>query len=480
MATKKKKVSGTDIDWYLISIDRLKQIGLVVLLLLLTGGGYWFYTKEKGNPRTNAESAINDARQALNQLASSATFANHRSEFDRASRKLEEARTFFGSAKYPEAQSSAVESQTISRTAISGTERENDAQFLTVEGDVQYQKSSSSDWKRADARTPLFNGDGVKTGDNASAELIFSNGSLYTIGANALLEIYAALNPGSTKKTNAVQMQVGSVEVATTDDASSVRTPGSNVTVDSESTTQVGVDKQKATSVIATKGSASVVSATGGEPVKLAIGEKVNANPQGALSNVKKLALPPALVTPSDNQVFQITNDSRIEFNWEPQQGATAYQLEVSRSRLFSTKEINSRREKTNAVARVTSEGSFYWRVASIGPDGDVGPFSQFRRFRVAGGGGKGSVSANADTTPPTLQLKAPFSVGAQFFIIEGTTEPGATVFINDEEVEVESNGHFKKLVQLNKVGRNSVIVKAVDPAGNANVVPQTVIVNEE
>ena len=162
MATKKKKVSGTDIDWYLISIDRLKQIGLVVLLLLLTGGGYWFYTKEKGNPRTNAESAINDARQALNQLASSPTFANHRSEFDRASRKLEDARTQFGSGKFPEAQGLAVESQTISRTALSGGgERENDAQFLTVEGDVQYQKSSSSDWKRADARAPLFNGEKV-------------------------------------------------------------------------------------------------------------------------------------------------------------------------------------------------------------------------------------------------------------------------------------------------------------------------------
>jgi hypothetical protein len=478
---KKKKVAGTDIDWYLISIDRLKQIGLVALLLLLTGGGYWFYTKEKGNPRTNAESAMNDARQALNALAGSSNLATHRSEFDRAQRKLEEAKTFFGGGKYPEAQGAAVESQTISRTALSGgADQENDAQFLTVEGDVQYQKSSSSDWKRADARTPLFNGDWVKTGANASAELIFSNGSLYTIGTNALLEIYAAVNPGTAKKTTAVQMQVGSVEVATTDDASTVRTPGSQITVDSESTTQVGVDKTKATSVVATKGSASVVPASGGEAVKLGAGEKVSANPQGALSQVKKLVLPPALATPADNQVFQITNDSRIEFHWEPQAGASGYQLEVSRSRLFSTKEINSRRDKMNAVARVTSEGSFYWRVASIGPDGDAGPFSQFRRFRVAGGGGKGAVSANADTTPPLLQLKAPFSVGAQFFIIEGTTEPGATVFINDEEVEVESNGHFKKLVQLNKVGRNSVIVKAVDPAGNANVVPQTVIVNEE
>ena len=55
---KKKKVAGTDIDWYLISIDRLKQIGLVVLILLLGGGAYFFYTKNKANPKTTAESAM--------------------------------------------------------------------------------------------------------------------------------------------------------------------------------------------------------------------------------------------------------------------------------------------------------------------------------------------------------------------------------------------------------------------------------------
>jgi hypothetical protein len=35
---KKKKVAGADIDWYLISIERLKQIGLVILLLILADG----------------------------------------------------------------------------------------------------------------------------------------------------------------------------------------------------------------------------------------------------------------------------------------------------------------------------------------------------------------------------------------------------------------------------------------------------------
>ena len=63
--------------------------------------------------------------------------------------------------------------------------------------------------------------------------------------------------------------------------------------------------------------------------------------------------------------------------------------------------------------------------------------------------------------------------------MIEGVTDPGATVFINDEEVDVESNGHFKKLVSFNKVGRNSVVVKAVNAAGKQTIQSETVLVEE-
>jgi hypothetical protein len=477
---KKRKVQGADVDWYLISIDRLKQIGLIVLLVLLAGAGYWFWIKEKGNPRSNAESAITDARQALNSLASSKEFNSHRNEFDRAQRKLDEANTLFGATKFTEAQGAAVESQTISRTALSGgADRENDAQFLTVEGDVRYQKGSSGDWKDADTHSPLFNGDWVKTGDRASAELMFSNGSLYTVGGNALLEIYSQINPGSTKKTNEVKMQVGSVEVATTDESSSVRTPGTRVIIDSESTTHVGVDRNQSTAVIATKGSASITSSAGGEAVKLSSGEKVSATAGGQVSDVKKVVMPPALLSPADNQVFQMTGDLRVQFSWDTQPNATAYVLQVSRSRLFSTLEINSRRNNTSANAKVTSEGAFYWRTASVGSDGDIGPFSPFRRFRVSGGQRGGPTAMSADREPPKLQLNKPYSIGGPFFMIEGTTEPGATVFINDEEVDVESNGHFKKLVSFNKTGANAVVVKAIDPAGNQTVKSETVFVEE-
>ncbi|HJT17665.1 MAG TPA: hypothetical protein VJ853_09765 [Thermoanaerobaculia bacterium] len=477
MATK--RAARTDIDWYLISIDRLKQIGLIILLVALGLAGYWFFTNQKRNPRSSAEAAITDAREALNALASSKDFSNHRTDFDRAQKKLDEATSLLTSGKYTNAQEAAVESQTISRTAMSGEGiADFDAQFTTIEGDVQFQKSATSDWKRADVGKPLFNGDWVKTGDNASAELFFSNGTLYTVGQNALLEIYAQATPGSTKKDNAVQMQVGSVEVATTDNSSTVRTPGTQVTVDSESTSQVAVDRAKATSVVAEKGSAAVTSTAGGSPVKLNSGQKVSASREGSLSPVKNLLMPPALLSPADNQVYPVSDESRVDFAWDAVPTANQYVLQVSRSRLFSTLEINSKRSKTTASAKVTAEGAFYWRVAAIGPDGDPGPFSTFRRFRVTGATSEAG-AANRESPPPVLNMQKPYSIGGPFYMIEGTTDPGSTVFINDEEVDVESNGHFKKLVSFNKVGRNSVVVKAVNAAGKQTIVSETVLVEE-
>ena len=472
----RQRQTGADIDWYLISIDRLKQIGLVLLLLALGGAGWWFWHNQKTNPKTKAESAMADARQALNGLAGSPDFNNHRAEFSRAQQKLDEARTHFNAARYEQSHTVAVESQTISRAAMSGGgDLESDAQFLTVEGDVKFQKGAAGEWKDADSRTALVNGDWVKTGDRASAELIFSSGTLYTIGANALLEISTTVNPSTSRKTNSVKMTVGSVEVATMTDSSTVRTPGTQVVVDSRSAVQVGVDPEKST-IMSTRGGASVAPEKGGAAIRVASGEKVSATPAGEMSPVKKLTMPPALLSPGDNQVFQLSPELQVQMMWQTQAEATSYVLQVSRSRLFSTQEINKRMPKTSAMAQVTGEGSFYWRVASVGPDGDVGPFSPYRRFRVSGGGK--SVGAQ-DRTPPVLRMKAPFHVGGQFYTIAGMTEPGATVFINDEEVDVESGGGFQKLVAFEKVGRNVVVIKAVDPAGNQKVESQLVIVEE-
>jgi hypothetical protein len=183
-------------------------------------------------------------------------------------------------------------------------------------------------------------------------------------------------------------------------------------------------------------------------------------------------------MTPADNQVYPMSSESRVDFAWEAVAGAPAYQLQVSRSRLFTTLEINSKRQKSSASAKVTAEGAFYWRVAAIGPENEPGPFSAFRRFRVSGATQQAG-SINTEAPPPSLQIKKPYSIGGPFYMIEGATDPGATVFINDEEVDVESNGHFKKLVSFNKVGRNTVVVKAVNAAGKQTIQSESVLVEE-
>ncbi len=53
------------------------------------------------------------------------------------------------------------------------------------------------------------------------------------------------------------------------------------------------------------------------------------------------------------------------------------------------------------------------------------------------------------------------------FFLVQGTTEPGATVTVNGEPVDVAGDGTFKKTVALTREGWNTIVIRATDPAGN-------------
>jgi hypothetical protein len=480
MPSYKNVSNSANIDWYLISIDRLKRIGLAVLIAAVAIGSYLYWTQQKKNPRLLAERAVQNAQEALDTLAASKEFNNFRSDYDRAHKSFDQARLEFGRENWLEARSTAEDALAITKLALDRIpgQRDSDAQFLTVEGQVLYQKGGG-DWKPAEVKTPLFSGDWVKTSPNSSAELMFANGSLYTIGPNALLEIYALQNPGSPDKQNSVTMQVGSLEIATHDDSSTIRTSGAQVLVDSQSTAQVGVDDRKGTEVVNLRGGSQVTSAASGTSVRLGAGETVAATGEGTLSDVTKVISPPALQAPGDNQVYQASPKLRVTMEWSDVESARGYQLQVSRSRLFTTQEINELRSASRAVAEVSSEGVFYWRVASIDAKGKRGPFSDFRRFRIAGIGSS-LENLEADKSPPALQVKRPFPIGGQFYLIEGKVEPGASVFINDDEVtDIASDGTFKKLVGLGKVGWNTVVVKAVDLAGNQAIQREKVYAEE-
>src|SRR5262249_21715445 len=104
---------------------------------------------------------------------------------------LQGARDSFGKRSYDEAFRLAVESQSYARRAMGGaaTEEPGDASFIFIEGDVSLQTAGRSAFERARQRQALFNGDFIRTGQTGSAEIMFSDGTLYTIRPGSLFEV---------------------------------------------------------------------------------------------------------------------------------------------------------------------------------------------------------------------------------------------------------------------------------------------------
>jgi hypothetical protein len=77
------------------------------------------------------------------------------------------------------------------------------------------------------------------------------------------------------------------------------------------------------------------------------------------------------------------------------------------------------------------------------------------------------------DNKPPSLTIDSP-SDGSNFFgsgqrqvTIQGTTDSGASVTINDRIVSVDDSGKFQYTLTLNG-GENKFTIKSVDQAGNS------------
>jgi hypothetical protein len=65
-----------------------------------------------------------------------------------------------------------------------------------------------------------------------------------------------------------------------------------------------------------------------------------------------------------------------LQFFWEPAPGAKAYRLEISTRRDFKKVLSETEGTRTTALVEVPDHEQFYWRVAAIDEDGDLGEFS--------------------------------------------------------------------------------------------------------
>jgi hypothetical protein len=456
------------IDWFLIRVPSIKRV-LAIVITGAVAAGLVFVAYQRLNlpPEARARRAIERAEIAQEKAQEQVLTQSLRRELSQASQQLENARQSYLAEHWETAESDADNAR-LRFLALAGSGTHQLAgvgEFFSLEGRVQLQRAGQSEWENAQQRMPVFNGDFVRSGRDGSAEILFTDGSLYRIAPNSLLEIQH--RPESESTSGTVKMRVGRIHVMTSGSSSTVETDTSETEIASDSRVEVDVadGDQGETRVAAFDGSARVRSSGGGEVV-LASRQQVETTRNGALSRTKRIPDPPLLLAPLNNASFDMRKHDTITLEWRGRADEQAVHLQISRSRRFveDVIEVESTEiRKDSARLRIVAPGTYFWRAALIGEEGVESEWSQVRRLRVFSSIQRALL---ADRTAPELTLLPTQQLGAMF-IVQGRTEAGASVTVNGEPVVTDADGRFRKTAEIPREGWNTIEVVATDPAGN-------------
>lgn len=459
------------LDWFNVSYSSLVRIGMVIVALAAAGGIYWYQVGIRG-PKDSARQAISDAEQKLNQAtAKVASFPQIEEIVDTAGVSLREAREAFSGLRYKDARSAALSSEQFSIQALraAGDEEEEGplARFARLEGNVRVKRAGEFNWEAANERMTLQEGDSIKTSSSGSAQLIYFDGAVSTIVPGTLLTIrQLSENPVTNVRRVTEKVEIGEVRASTQDrnvQGSFHQIETDKVSAKSEHASEfrVSVDPEKKdVRFDVFDGRVQVASASKKED--LVAGEAIRAGRDGKLSAKHSLPGLPRLLAPPDQKVFVSEAADSILLTWEPIRSAKEYRLVISDMALFTDPLYDAVRTDTTAKLEAVPEGVYHWRVAAISESGLVGQYSTPRRFRVS----SKRITDRADTEPPALDITEFVQVG-MMVIVNGRTEPGATLWANSEKIEVDESGDFYAVIRLQLEGANDITFIAQDNTGN-------------
>ncbi len=460
--------SSIQIDWYVIKLTNIRRIVAIVITGVVAAGLVFLaYQRLNLPPEALARKAIEAAELAQSKAETQVLPQNLRRELGQASAQLELARENYLADRWSMAESEA-DSARLRFLALAGSGARHLAgvgEFFSLEGRVQLQRAGQSEWDNAQARTPVFNGDFIRCGRDGSAEILFTDGSLYRISQNSLLEIQHKAE--SENSSGTVKMRIGRIHVMTSGSTSTVTTDTTETEIASDSRVEVDVDEDVdgTTRVAAFDGGARVRGADGAEVV-LASRQLVESSNAGGLSSTRAIPNPPLLLAPQNNTSIDMKKESVITLEWRGRSEDQAVHLQVSRSRRFvdEAMEVESRDIRSDtARLKIVAPGTYFWRAALMGENDVESEWSQVRRLRIYSSLQRAIL---ADRIAPQLTLMPTQQLGAMF-IVQGRTESGAAVTVNGERVVTDADGHFRKMIEIPREGWNNIEVLATDPAGN-------------
>ena len=476
-----RKPIRTRKDWYSISVDTLRGWLFLLLVAAALAAGYLGYRAlDRRAVEGNSRRMIEDDQRLLTQVRDDVKTGEFKSEYEAGMQSLQEARAEYARGTFRAALTSALTSRKLLQSildAVALSTSGGQAQFVSLQGEVEYKRSDGGSWEEARSRLPLRAGDYVRTGNGGSAEIIFLDGTLYTVRANTQFVISSGGSgpasgsgsgaaPGSaTPAGQSIQMEYGWVNLNTASRPSQVKTPGAVARVREDSEAFVTYDRDSNRGRFGALRGGMELAAKGG--LTRQVGELQQVVQTGdLLSRAQKLPAPPEPLEPADNRELDLDRAPSLVLSWNPVPGSARYALQVSRNHLFVDNLISvENRARPKATLGLRGEGTFFWRVAAFSHEGNEGPWSRPRKFRVA------SFKSGGDrpSPPPELDLVDVKSYGS-IFIVAGRCTPGIRLEVNDEQTDVGADGSFKKTVQFGKEGWSYIEIRARDRWGSETV----------
>lgn len=380
--------SPTGKHWYKISVDTLRMWGFLGLLGVLALLSIWGYSFAQGRYLSHrVDVALEEGRDLLRALNDEENLVSFRVEFSKARDSLQRAQDAVLAGDVRSALTDAEFGRTLLRSILDNLRNRSpvgSAQFIAVQGGVEFRRGGRGEWLPARGRVVLYPGDYVKTAGGGSAEVMTVEGTLFTVRPNTVL-LVDRVDQGSASAERTFALEAGWVNLSTSQVASRITTPNAEARVDERSQATVSYDAERRLAHFTSVQGGLEVRSSDGSRRRLGERERVQ---QRVATLDETQALPPAPVTvaPLDNLELFIAENDRLALSWQPVRGAVSYALQVSRNRLFVDNIIDiDGRRKTQATLGLRGEGSFVWRVAATDTEGLQGPWSLPKRFRISG-----------------------------------------------------------------------------------------------
>jgi hypothetical protein len=344
------------------------------------------------------------------------------------------------------------------------------AHFTNIDGTVRVKKASSSVWIRADYSLALERNDVVQTSPEGIAKVVFTDGTNYTVKPDSLIVIQENYVDASQQTQVAVQVTTGTVDLATSNigpgSKSQVSVAGAVASIASDSSAQVMNDpRNDEHAIVMKKGSSEVV--RGDEKEKIGANEKLSFAAESEKMLKTKEIAPPVLINPGTPQISLAPGEKAVTFSWSQVDNVRGYHISISRNQFFNQPMLVDRTITGEQIPVILPEGTYYWRVRSVGESGKESAESTAKFTLLPRGSGNSGISLEV----------SPFVQHGHTIEVRGQTEPGARVIINGDEAVLRPDGTFFHFTKPLPSGENMITVTAQNAKGGVNNVSRPVLI---